>query len=69
MLPGRKQPEVAMQCPLCKEDVEELVSVQAAGKRTRACDDCAARIDEQAEIADEATTAMKGMMEYKGGRS
>jgi hypothetical protein len=55
-----------MECPLCKEDVEELVSVQAGKKRTRACDDCVARIEEQAEIADEATTAMKGMMEYKG---
>jgi hypothetical protein len=25
-------------------------------------------LSEEAEIADEATTAMKGMMEYKGGR-
>ncbi|HET6338342.1 MAG TPA: hypothetical protein VFG30_34200 [Polyangiales bacterium] len=57
-----------MQCPLCSEDVDELVSVQAGTKRTRACEDCVSRLNEEAEIADEATTAMKGMMEYKGGR-
>jgi hypothetical protein len=57
-----------MQCPLCSEEVDELVSVRAGNKRTRACEDCASRLSEEAEIADEATTAMKGMMEYKGGR-
>ncbi|HKP55602.1 MAG TPA: hypothetical protein VJV78_02715 [Polyangiales bacterium] len=57
-----------MQCPLCHEEVDELVSVRAGNKKTRACDDCATRLSEEAEIADEATTAMKGMMEYKGGK-
>ena len=57
-----------MQCPLCKEEVDELVSVSAGRKRTRACEDCASKLNEEEEIADEATTAMKGMMEYKGGR-
>ncbi len=56
-----------MQCPICREDVDELVSVRAGKKRTKACEDCASKLDEEAEIADEATTAMKGMMEYKGG--
>ena len=57
-----------MQCQLCGEEVEELVSVKAGKKRARACDDCAEKLREDAEIADEATTAMQGMMEYKGGR-
>lgn len=57
-----------MQCPICHEEVDELVSVRAGNKRTKACDDCATRLNEEAEIADEATTAMKGMMEYKGGK-
>lgn len=57
-----------MECPMCGEEVDELVTVTAGNKRKRACDDCASRLEEQAEIADEATTAMKGMMEYKGGR-
>ena len=57
-----------MQCPLCSEEVDELVSVRAGKKKTRACEDCASKLHEDAEIADEATTAMQGMMEYKGGR-
>ena len=57
-----------MKCPLCGEDVDELMIVTTAGKRKRACDDCANQLNDQAEIADEATNAMKGMMEYKGGR-
>lgn len=57
-----------MKCPLCGEEVDELVSVMSGSKRKRACEDCAGQLDEQAEIADEATTAMKGMMEYKGGK-
>lgn len=57
-----------MKCPLCGEEVDELVSVQTGGKRKRACEDCATQLNDQAEIADEATTAMKGMMEYKGGQ-
>jgi len=57
-----------MKCPLCGEEVDELVSVTANGKRKRACEDCAGQLNDQAEIADEATSAMKGMMEYKGGR-
>jgi len=57
-----------MKCPLCGEEVDELVSVTAGGKRKRACEDCAGQLDEQSEIASAATTAMQGMMEYKGGR-
>jgi len=57
-----------MECPICEEEVEELVSVGAGAKRRRVCEDCAEQFRAEAEIADDATTAMKGMMEYKGGR-
>jgi ribosome-binding protein aMBF1 (putative translation factor) len=57
-----------MKCPLCGEEVDELVTVTAGSKRKRACEDCAGQLNDQAEIADEATAAMKGMMEYKGGQ-
>jgi hypothetical protein len=57
-----------MKCPICGEEVDELVSVVSGSKRKRACEDCATQLNDQAEIADEATSAMKGMMEYKGGR-
>jgi len=57
-----------MECPLCGEEVDELVAAPTGSKRKRVCEDCAAQLNEEAEIADEATSAMKGMMEYKGGR-
>lgn len=57
-----------MKCSQCGEEVDELVSVQAGKKRKRVCEDCASQLNNEAEIADEATSAMKGMMEYKGGR-
>ena len=57
-----------MKCPKCGEEVDELVTAQVGNKRKRVCEDCAGQLNEQAEIADEATSAMKGMMEYKGGR-
>jgi protein-arginine kinase activator protein McsA len=60
--------EVHMKCSQCGEEVDELVSVQAGSKRKRVCEDCASQLNGEAEIADEATSAMKGMMEYKGGR-
>lgn len=57
-----------MECPLCGDEVEELQAVLVRGKRKRACEDCAGRLSEEAEIAADATSAMQGMMEYKGGR-
>jgi hypothetical protein len=56
----------AMECPLCHDEVEELVSVRQDGKRKRACEECASKLASDAEIADAATSAMQGMMEYKG---
>jgi len=55
-----------MKCPRCSEEVDELVTVQAGSKRKRVCEDCAGQLNDEAEIASEATSAMKGMMEYKG---
>jgi protein-arginine kinase activator protein McsA len=57
-----------MKCSHCGEEVDELVTVSTGSKRKRVCEDCASLLNDEAEIADEATTAMKGMMEYKGGR-
>jgi protein-arginine kinase activator protein McsA len=57
-----------MQCSKCGEEVDEVQTITTDGKRKRVCEDCAEQLREQAEIADDATSAMKGMMEYKGGR-
>lgn len=55
-----------MECKLCGEEVDELLPVKVGGKRRKACEECAERIAEDSEIADEALGAMRNMMGYKG---
>jgi ribosome-binding protein aMBF1 (putative translation factor) len=55
-----------MECKLCGEEADELVEVLVKGKKKKACEDCAAKISEEGEIADAALGAVRGMMEYKG---
>ncbi|MCG8553700.1 MAG: hypothetical protein MJD61_00205 [Proteobacteria bacterium] len=55
-----------MKCKSCGESVEELVVVRVEGRRRKVCEDCAEQLAEQDDIAEEATNAMRGMMEYKG---
>ena len=55
-----------MECKLCGEEADELVSVKLDGKRRKVCEECAERIAEDSEIADEALGAMRDMMGYKG---
>ena len=52
----------------CDDDVDELVSVKADGRRIKVCEDCAERIAEEAEIAEMSESAMQNMMGYKGRR-
>jgi ribosome-binding protein aMBF1 (putative translation factor) len=55
-----------MECKLCGEEADELVEVSVKGKKKKACEDCAAKISEEGEIAEAALGAVRGMMEYKG---
>ena len=55
-----------MECKLCGEEADELVEVSVKGKQKKACEDCAAKISEEGEIAEAALGAVRGMMEYKG---
>ena len=55
-------------CKSCDDDVDELVTVKAEGRRIRVCEDCAERIAEEAEIAEMSESAMQDMMGYKGRR-
>jgi ribosome-binding protein aMBF1 (putative translation factor) len=55
-------------CRTCKDEVDELVSVKAAGRRIKVCEDCAERLAEEAEIAEMSESAMQDMMGYKGRR-
>ncbi len=55
-------------CRSCKDEVDELVSVKAEGRRIKVCEDCAERFVEEAEIAEMSESAMQDMMGYKGRR-
>jgi ribosome-binding protein aMBF1 (putative translation factor) len=55
-------------CRTCKDEVDELVSFKAAGRRIKVCEDCAERLAEEAEIAEMSESAMQDMMGYKGRR-
>ena len=56
----------AIQCQDCGDEVEEVVRVKLGRKLLKLCEDCADQRREQAEIAGEAESAMRDMMEYKG---
>jgi ribosome-binding protein aMBF1 (putative translation factor) len=55
-----------MKCKLCGNDVDELRTIRVQGKPQRACEECAERVAETAEIEDAATGAMREMMGYRG---
>jgi ribosome-binding protein aMBF1 (putative translation factor) len=55
-------------CRLCSDEVDELISVKADGRRIKVCEDCADRLAEEAEIAEMSESAMQDMMGYKGRR-
>jgi ribosome-binding protein aMBF1 (putative translation factor) len=56
------------ECRSCKDEVDDLVSVKADGRRIKVCEDCADRLAEEAEIAELCESAMQDMMGYKGRR-
>lgn len=55
-----------MECQECHEEVDELMPVKVGKKTRKLCEDCAARHAEESEVAGEAESKMRGMMEYKG---
>ena len=55
-------------CRECENEVEKLVSVKVDGKAKKMCDDCADRVREQADIAEESESVVQNMMGFKGRR-
>ncbi|MEM8608711.1 MAG: hypothetical protein AAGF92_16520 [Myxococcota bacterium] len=55
-------------CRACKDEVDEVQSVRADGRRIKVCEDCAERIAEEAEIAEMSESVVQDMMGYKGRR-
>lgn len=57
-----------MECQECHDEVDEIVKVKVGKKTLKLCEDCAARMKDDEEVAGEAESKMRGMMEYKGKR-
>ncbi len=55
-------------CRECDDEVEELVSVKVPGRRRKMCEDCADRLREELEIAEESEAVVQQMMGFKGRR-
>lgn len=56
------------ECKSCGEEVDELVTVNAGGRKKRLCEDCADELREQEQIAEESESVVQGMMGFKGRR-
>ncbi|MFO0725667.1 MAG: hypothetical protein U1E65_17920 [Myxococcota bacterium] len=55
-----------MECQECHDEVEEIVKLKVGKKTLKLCQDCADRLRDEQEVAGEAESKMRGMMEYKG---
>jgi ribosome-binding protein aMBF1 (putative translation factor) len=56
------------ECKECGDEAEKLVTVKVDGKAKKLCEDCADRVREQAEIAEESEKVVQNMMGFKGRR-
>jgi ribosome-binding protein aMBF1 (putative translation factor) len=55
-------------CRECQDEVDALVTVNVAGKKRRVCEDCADRLREEAQVAEESESVVQQMMGFKGRR-
>jgi hypothetical protein len=55
-------------CKQCGEEVEALVGVKVDGKSKKMCEECADRVREQAEVAEQSEAVVQNMMGFKGRR-
>ncbi|HEY8432679.1 MAG TPA: hypothetical protein VIL20_30115 [Sandaracinaceae bacterium] len=55
-------------CRECDDEVDELVKVKVGKKTVKVCEDCADRLREEAQIAEESEAVIQGMMGFKGRR-
>jgi ribosome-binding protein aMBF1 (putative translation factor) len=56
------------ECKECGDDVDRLVKVKVHGRVEKVCEDCADRLREEAEVAQQSESVIQGMMGYKGRR-
>ena len=52
-------------CKECEDEVDELVKVKVGKRTVRVCEDCADRLREEAQIAEESESVIQDMMGFK----
>ena len=55
-------------CRECKDEVETLKTVSSGGKKVKVCEDCADRLEQESQVAEESESAVQQMMGFKGRR-
>jgi ribosome-binding protein aMBF1 (putative translation factor) len=55
-------------CRGCGEEVDELVTVQIAGRNRKLCESCADRAREESDVLEESEAVVQKMMDFKGRR-
>ena len=55
-------------CKECGDEVEELEKVKVDRRWVRLCEDCADRVREEMEIAEESEAVIQDMMGFRGRR-
>jgi ribosome-binding protein aMBF1 (putative translation factor) len=56
------------ECKECGDDVDRLLKVKVSGRVEKVCEDCADRLREAEEIAEQSESVIQGMMGFKGRR-
>ena len=59
---------MATKCRECGDEIEEVHKVKVDGRWWKLCEDCADRIREELEIAEESEAVVQDMMGFKGRR-
>lgn len=55
-------------CRECEDEVDELVKLKVGRRTQKLCEDCADRLREEMEIAEESEAVIQQMMGFKGRR-
>ena len=56
-------------CRECKDEVETLKVVMSGGKKVKLCEDCAERLEQEGQVAEESEAVVQQMMGFTGRRS
>lgn len=55
-------------CKECEDEVDELFKLKVGRRTMKVCEDCADRLREEMEIAEESESVVQDMMGFKGRR-